>query len=361
MNKQTIVIAVIVVLAIVALVVLSEAVYIIDETEQVVITQFGKIIGEPITQPGLHVKIPFLQQVNTFEKRLLDWKGEKTVSKTMEQKFINVEVYARWKIIDARTFLQSVSGRIQTALSRLDATIDPIVRDVIARYELKDLVRSDTEKPMIVKVLSGVSSSAAELLDTDVLEQEQEGSTGESDPRTSVDMLSQSFKDLEEQIYDQIPDKIEFGRGRIVDEITKAAQSQVGRYGIELVDVRIKRINYQPETRRQVYNRMIAERRSIEALYISQGEQQAAEIQGRKDREVKLIQSRADEIVLKTLGEGEAEAIQIYADAYERDAEFYKFYKSLETLRQTVSDQTMLILSTNSEFYRIFRQVGFAR
>jgi membrane protease subunit HflC len=359
MNKQTITIIIIAVLAVVALAVLSEAIYIVDETEQVVITQFGKIIGDPITNPGLHVKIPFVHQVNTFDKRLLDWNGEKTVSKTLEQKFISVEVYARWRIIEPRTFLQTVSGRIQTALSRLDAVIDPVVRDVIARYELKDLVRSDTDKPMIVKVLSGISSDGV------ILEEGQEvengAGTGESDPRNSADMLSQSFKDLEEEIYDKIPDTIEFGRKRIVDEITKAAQSRVGRYGIELVDVRIKRINYQPQTRRQVYNRMIAERRSIEALYISQGEQQAAEIQGRKDREIKLIQSRADQIVLKTLGEGEAQAINIYAEAYERDTEFYKFYKSLETLRNTVSSQTMLILSTNSEFYRIFRQIGGGR
>jgi membrane protease subunit HflC len=353
MNRVPVTLIVVLVLALAAIVVVSEGLYIVDEAEQVVITQFGKIIGDPIREPGLHFKVPFLQQINTFDKRLLDWDGEKTVSKTLEQKFISVEVFARWKIIDPRIFLQTVSGRIETALSRLDATIDPVVRDVIARYELKDLVRSDTEKPMIVKVLSGISSQDA-LLDPDA----NEDATTESNPASGVEMLNQSFKEMEEQIYDKIPDRIEHGRGKIVDQITSLAQEQVGRYGIELVDVRIKRINYQPETRRQVYNRMIAERRSIEALYISQGEQQAAEIQGRKDREVKLIQSRANEIVLKTLGEGEAEAISIYADAYERDAEFYKFYKSLETLRQTVSESTLLILSTDSELYRILRQMG---
>jgi len=359
MNKNTILLAIGALVLIVALAVVSESIYIVDETEQVVITQFGKIIGEPVTAPGLHVKVPFLQQVNSFEKRLLDWDGEKTVSKTLEQKFINVEVYARWRIIDARAFLQTVSGRVETALSRLDATIDPIVRDVIARYELKNLVRSDTEKPMIVKVLRGTSGDAEFLeegLDgTQVIEEQTTSGSN------SADMLNQSFANLEEQIYDKIPDSIEIGRSSIVDEIMAAASREVERYGIELVDVRIKRINYQPETRRQVYNRMIAERRSIEGLYISQGEQQAAEIQGRKDREVKLIQSRSEEIVLKTIGEGEAEAISIYADAYERDANFYKFYKTLETLRNTVGEKTTLILSTDSEFYNILKRVGLTR
>jgi membrane protease subunit HflC len=352
-KKQLLIIIPILVIVIVAILILSGTLYTIDESEQVVITQFGKIIGDPITEPGMHVKMPFIHQANYFDKRLLDWEGEKTVSKTLEQKFINVEVYARWRIIDPKLFLQTVSGRIATAQSRLDAVIDPIVRDFIARYMLKELVRSDTEKPIMEKILKGTIAADERI-------EERRSGTASTEPSAAEEVVGEIIG-TEEEIYEERESWIEHGRDKITREIFESARIEVTRFGIELADVRIKRINYQPETRRQVYNRMIAERRREEALYISQGEQKAAEITGRKDREIKLIQSTAQEAVLKTLGEGEAEAIEIYAQAYEKDADFYRFYKTLETLRATITDGTWLIISTDSEFYRILKQAGGAR
>lgn len=351
-NKQLMIIIPIAVVALIIVLAASGAFYTIDESEQVVITQFGKIIGDVITEPGLHVKMPFIHEANYFDKRLLDWEGEKTVSKTLEQKFINVEVYARWRISDPKLLLQTVSGRIETAQSRLDAVIDPIVRDVIARYELKELVRSDRENPILEKVLKG--SIAADIAREGGDEEAQAEAENEEGDVSSL--LS-----YEQEIYEERESWIEHGRDKITREIFESARTEVTRFGIELADVRIKRINYQPETRRQVYNRMIAERRREEALYISQGEQQAAEINGRRDREVKTIQSQAQEALLKILGEGEAQAIETYARAYQKDAAFYKFYKMLETLRNTVSEETWLILSTDSEFYSIFRGEGAVR
>lgn len=354
MNAKMIIIVAAVIVALLIIVVVSGAFYIVDESQQAVITQFGRIIGDPITEPGLHIKAPFIQEANRFDKRLLDWEGEKTVSKTKEQKFISVEVYARWRITDPKLFLTTVAGRMETALSRLDAIIDPIVRDVIARYTLNELVRSDTEKPIIEKVLKGsMAAPSASLRDQSERESaEPPAETGE----TVEDLLS-----TEQDIYEERESWISQGRDKITGEIFEIAKEKVTQFGIDLVDVRVKRINYQPETRRQVYNRMIAERKREEALYISQGQQEAAEIQGRKDREIKLIQSKSEEAVLRILGEGEARAIETYAAAYNRDAAFYQFYKTLETLRQTLNKESILILSTDSEFYRILKDLGAIR
>lgn len=376
MNRLMIIVPIVVVLLIV-LIVLSGALYIIDESKQVVITQFGKIIGEPITEPGLHIKMPFVQEANYFEKRLLDWEGEKTVIKTVEQKFIYVEVYARWRIADPKLFLQTVAGRFEIASSRLDAIIDPIVRDVIANYELRELVRSDTERVIYERVLKG-TTEAAEAIETGgdipltpgaLTEEQLQAQADEAERvRDEEEQEERAFQDLfesideqEKELFELLAWRIEKGREFISQEIFRKAKEQVTRFGIDLVDVRILRINYQPETRQQVYNRMIAERQRVTARYISEGEQKSAELLGTKDRLVKEIQSKAREQELKILGEGEAQAINIYAEAYSRDSAFYGFYKTLETLRNTVDEGTWLILSTDSELYRILKSVGALR
>lgn len=351
MNTKTIIAIVAVFVALAIIMVVSGAFYIVDESEQVIITQFGKIIGDPITEAGLHVKMPFVQEVTRFEKRLLDWEGEKTVSKTKEQKFIRVEVYARWRISDPKLFFTTVAGNVDTAISRLDLIIDPIVRDVIARYTLNELVRSDTNKPIIEKVLKG--SVAAPSTSTQANPNEES-----SKPSPSVGSSEEDLLNTEQDIYEKHESWITQGRENITREIFQTAKDKVIQFGIELVDVRIKRINYQEQTQKQVFDRMIAERRREEALYISQGEQQAAEIHGRKDREVKMIQSKASEAVFRILGEGEAKAIETYAAAYNRDVNFYQFYKTLETLKQTFNKESLLILSTDSEFYRVIKDLG---
>lgn len=364
MNRNFIIAIPVIIAAAVIILLASGALYIIDESQQVVITQFGEIIGDPITDPGLHVKMPFVQDANYFDKRVLDWEGEKTVSKTLEQKFINVETYARWRIIDPKLFLQTVSGRFETALSRLDAIIDPIVRDVIARYTLNELVRSDTKKPIMEKILKGMGDITGALEAPTAMD--EQGSAQQQDRQAQTRPLRPQVGEgtedtsllVDQEIYEERESWITRGRDHITREIFNSAREQVKRFGIDLIDVRVKRINYQPETRRQVYNRMIAERRRQEALYISQGEQQAAQIQGRKDREVKFIQSKAAEEVLRVIGQGEAQATDTYARAYSKDASFYGFLKTLETLRNTVSKDTWLIISTESDFYRILKGAG---
>jgi membrane protease subunit HflC len=303
MKNTQILLVIVIVVILFALFTLGGSFYIVDESEQVVITQFGKIIGDPIDDPGLHFKMPFIHDANYFDKRLLDWEGEKTVSKTKEQKFISVEVYARWRITNPKLFLQTVSGRIETAMSRLDALIDPVVRDVIARYTLNELVRSDTEKAIIERTLKDATKAI-----------NQEAIIAGETSQTSGDQDSSG-----EDAYDVREIFITQGRDMITKEIFDTAKAQVTRFGIELADVRMIRINYQPETRAQVFKRMIAERNVERDLYISQGEQKAAEIRGKKEFEIKKIQADAAKRVLEIKGEADAEAIMKYANAYSKD------------------------------------------
>lgn len=340
MNKLVIIVAV-VIIALVVIVIASGAFYTIDESQQVLITQFGEIIGDPIVEPGLHYKTPFIQDANYYDKRLLEWEGEKTVSKTKEQKFINVAVYARWKIVNAKLYRETVSGLFEIASGRLDAIIDPIVRDVIAEYTLTELVRSDTEKVLIERVLK------ENVQDSEVAIEEAE----------VTDTREKSILERLDELFEKRESRIQKGRSFIAGEILRKAKGQIAGFGIELVDVRMLSINYQPQTRQQVYRRMIAERNTITALYLSDGESLAAEWQGRKARRVLQIQSAAEKRVQELIGQGEAQAIETYANAYNRDAEFYKFYQTLETLKQTVDNQTWLILSTDSDFYKLLKSL----
>jgi membrane protease subunit HflC len=373
MNNKILIIIGVIVVAFLAIFMLSGAVYIVAENEQAVITQFGKIIGDPITEPGMHFKTPFIQEARMFEKRILDWEGEKTVIKTVEQKFIYVEVYGRWRITDPRLFLQTVAGSFEVASSRLDAIIDPIVRDVIAKYELSELVRSDTQRVIYERVIRGTTdvgeavdidtvpmTSAATLTQSQLETRQREASQQpktEAEGETEEDVFS-GIDAQERQLFELRARRIEKGRFFITQEIMRKAKEQVKRFGIDLVDVRILRINYQPETRNQVYNRMIAERKRVTARYISEGQQKAAELLGTKDRLQREIDSMAREQELRILGEGEATAITTYATAYNKDPGFYKFWKGLETLKATVDKDTWMILSTNSEFYRILKSLG---
>ena len=358
--NRTIILVAIAVVALVAIVILSGSLYIVDEAEQVVITQFGKIIGEPVTEPGLHFKTPFVQEARTFPKRLLDWEGDKTVIKTIEQKFIYVEVFARWRISDPKLFLQTVAGRIEIAQSRLDAVIDPVVRDVIAKYTLAELVRSDTGRIIYERVLKGTSTTGeaveAEEVPEELVTTPVAPAVSEDQPE-EVEDIFENIDEQERELFELRASSIQQGRTFITQEIFRKAKEQVDRFGIDIADVRILRINYQPQTRTQVYNRMIAERKRVTARYISEGQQKSAELLGSMDRLLKEIESKAQEQELRTLGEGEATAIATYASAYNADPEFYKFYKTLETLKVTVDATTWLILSTDSELYRVLTRI----
>jgi membrane protease subunit HflC len=300
---------------IVAITFLSGAVYIVNETKQVVITQFGKPVGKPITQAGLHFKIPFIQVAHYFDKRLLDWDGDPNQIPTRDKKYIWVDTTARWKIKDALKFLQSV-GTERGAQGRLDDIINSATRDVITSYPLVETIR-DSNRILETESPSDITAIAEEALE-----------------------------------------KIVTGRSKLESEILNRAQELVPQYGIELVDVRIKRINYVEEVGQKVYERMISERKRAAEQYRSEGRGKSAEIMGQKEKELKLISSEAYKTAQGIRGKADAEAITIYADSYSKDPEFYSFFKTLETYKDTVGVGTTVILTTDGDYYKYLKGMG---
>jgi len=302
----------IVVLVVAAFIILSNALYVVDETEQVVITQFGRPMGDPVTEAGLHLKMPFVQQTNYFEKRLLEWDGYPTEISAKDKVFIGVDTYARWRIIDPLKFFRSVRNEIG-AQARLDNIIDAATRNFITSNILIEAIRSSNRKMNVAEV---------ELEATD---------------RSQVD-------------------SIKVGREHIAEGILKAASTKVLEYGIELVDVRIKRINYIEDVRLKVFERMIAERLRIAEKYRSQGQGKKAEIEGEREKELQKITSEAYKLAQGIKGKADAEAIKIYANAYERDPEFYSFLKTLDTYKNTIDDKSWLILTTENDYLKYLKR-----
>ncbi|MFA5902595.1 MAG: protease modulator HflC [Desulfobacula sp.] len=288
--------------------------YVVDETEQVVITQFGKVIGKPVTEPGLKFKLPFLQKANIFAKNLLTWDGVPGQVPTKDKTYIYVDSFARWKIVDPVKFIQTVNNEIR-ALERLDGIIDPAVRNLISSQSLVESVRN-TDRSM------------------DTFEYE----------------IDENIK--------QIQYKISLGRDEITRLIVEQASEKLIQFGIELVDVKIKRINYIDNVRQAVYDRMIAERKQIAEKYRAEGEGEASNIRGEKERELQVIKSQAYRDAQKIKGDADAEAARIYASAYGADPEFYAFLKSLEVYKESLKKDTTLILSTNSDFMKYLKGTG---
>lgn len=293
------------------LLVISGALYTVDESQQVVLTQFGKPVGEPITSPGLKFKVPFIQKAHRFEKRLLDWDGNPNQIPTKDKKYIWVDTTARWRIKDALKFMQSVNNETM-AQARLDDIIDAATRDYITANNLIEVVRNSNQ----------------------LLEKEE---------TIEEELIAQTAEALE---------RVNIGREKLTQAILDNAGSTVPQYGIELVDVKIKRINYVEEVRRKVYDRMIAERKRAAEQYRSEGQGKKAEIEGLMEKELKMISSEAYKTAQQIKGKADAEAISIYAEAYGKDPNFYSFLKTLETYKDTVDKDTMLILSTEGEYYR---------
>lgn len=306
MNQVRIVIAVIV--AVLLLAVASSALYTVKETEQVVITQFGKPVGKPITTPGLKMKMPFVQTVHAFEKRFLEWDGDPNQIPTKDKRFIWVDSYARWRITDPLKFFQRLHDE-RGAQSRLDDILDGETRNTIAKHELIDLVRS-TNRPL------QVAEDVAEL--------------GQQEPA----------------------ERVQFGRDKLTQEVLLNARRRTGDLGIEVLDFRIKQINYVDAVRQEVYARMISERKRIAERYRSEGAGEAARIAGEKERELRVIESEAYRQAQEVRGKADAEAADIYAAAYNRDPEFYRFLKSMNTLKESFDKDTLLLLSTDSELLR---------
>jgi len=290
-----------------ALVVLLGATYTVSESEQVIITQFGDPVGDPVTQPGLHVKIPLIQNVNSFDKRFLEWDGNPNQVPTKDKRFIWVDTYARWRIVDPLLFFQRLRDE-RGAQSRLDDILDGEMRNAVARYDLIELVRSSNRDPDDVLVES---------------EEEQ-----------------------------AILNVIEKGREQISKEILERASARTADLGIQLLDLRIKRINYVDEVQQDVFERMIAERRRIAELFLSEGQGEAARIQGERERDLQRIQSEAFKKAEELRGKADAEATDVYAAAYNRDADFYAFTRSLQSYEKIMDRDTMFILGTDSELLK---------
>ncbi len=290
--------------------------YTVREDKQVVITQFGKPVGEAVTTPGLHIKMPFIQKINVFEKRLLEWDGYPNQIPTKDKKYISVDTTARWKIADPLKFFQSVYNE-QGAQSRLDDIIDSAVRDAVTAHNLIEIVRSSNK---IMDIANNKEKTSA-FIEEGVLEE------------------------------------ITVGREKIRLEILARAQELAPQYGIELIDVRIKRVNYVKNVRRKVYERMIAERKRAAEQYRSEGRGIRAEIEGRTEKELKGVLSEAYKTAQETKGKADAESTKIYAESYNRDIEFYSFMKTLETYKNTINKDTTIILSTDSEYFRYLKNM----
>ncbi len=301
----------IIVVIIIGLIILGGTLYTVDQTQQVVITQFGEPIGKPITEAGLYFKKPFIQKVNYFEKRLLAWDGLPTQVPTKDKRYIWVDTTARWRIIDPLKFLQTM-GNERTALGRLDDVIDSATRNQITSHLLYELVRN----------------SEREFVETEV------------------------SLEIEEKI-----GEVKYGREKISRSILEEASGLVPEFGLELVDVRIKRLNYVERVRQGVYARMIAERKRVAEQYRSEGEGKKAEIEGMREKEQQKITSEAYRRAQEITGKADAEATGIYAKAYNKDPEFYSFLKTLDTYKGTLNERTWLLLTSDSDFYKYLKSI----
>jgi membrane protease subunit HflC len=295
--------------ALAAVVVIGAASYTVGEAEQVIITQFGEPTGEAITDSGLHFKVPFIQEIHSFEKRFLEWDGSPNQVPTRDKRFIWVDTYARWRIVDPLRFFQRLQDE-RGAQSRLDDILDGETRNAVARYDLIELVRNSNRSP--------------DDIPDEIVEEELE----------------------------VILENIEKGRDQVSREILEVAASRTADLGIELLDLRIKRINYVEEVQQDVFARMIAERKRSAEQYRSEGQGEAARIQGERERDLQRIQSEAFEAAEILRGEADAQATEIYAAAYGRDADFYSFTKSLETYEKVIDNGTTVIMGTDSELLR---------
>ena len=294
-----------------ALILVGGSIYTVNEVEQVIITQFGEPVGDPVTTPGLHWKVPFIQTANFFDKRFLEWDGDPNQIPTRDRRFIWVDTYARWRITDPLLFFQRLQNE-RGAQTRLDDILDGETRNAIARHDLIEVVRTSNRDPAEVEIGDDAEATILEPIET--------------------------------------------GRQAIVDEILQAAAARTADLGIELLDLRLKRINYVEEVQRDVFLRMIAERQRIAEEFRSEGQGESARIGGERERDLAQIQSEAYRTAQELRGEADAEATAIYAEAYNRDADFYAFTKSLETYELTMDPSTFFILGTDSELLRFLEQ-----
>jgi len=302
-------------IVIAGIVVLSQSIYVVNETQQVVVTQFGRPVGDAVTEPGLKFKTPFVQKANYFDKRYMEWDGDPNQIPTKEKKFIFVDSYARWHITDPLQFYKRLTNE-RGAQSRLDDIIDGETRDQVASHSLEEVVRNTNRQADTTALIS------------EIIE----------------DTLAQ----------------IEVGRKRIQNIIQETVNEETKDLGIEVLDFRFKRINYVEDVRERVYDRMKSERIRIADKFRSEGEGEASRINGEKERELNQIQSEAYKEAETIKGKADAEAARIYAEAYNKSRssrELYSFIKSMETFQSTFDSTTTVILSTDSELYKYLKSM----
>jgi len=305
-NKIIRTIGIIIVIALIVTV--ANGFYFLEEGKQAVITQFGRPVGQPVTEAGLHFKTPYIQEATFFEKKILIWDGDPNQIPTNDKTFVYLDVTARWRITDALVFLQAVNNETR-AQTILDDIIDGTVRDLVNKNDLVEIIRSSDFSP------ETMTNSAVEF------------------------------------------ETLKYGRDKISAMIHETASKITPKYGIELVDVLFKRVNYIDTVRLKVYDRMISERKRIAAEKRSQGEGQKAEIMGKVEKELKVILSTANREAEEIKGKADAEAAKIYADAYNQDPEFYSFTKSLESYKTALGQNTNLVISSDSEFYKFLQKL----
>ena len=292
---------------------LRSTLFVVDETEQVVITQFGKSVGTPIKDAGLYFRVPFVQEANYFPKHLLEWNGEPGQMPTKDKTFISLDIFARWKVIDPLTFFQSVRNEA-AAQAKLDNIIESATRNLITSNPLIEAVRNSDRKMEIGEVQMDETTKAI------------------------------------------VQKPIDLGRETIARAIMEQAKPKMAQFGIELVDVRIKRINYVDEVQKEVYNRMIAERKQVAEKFRSEGRGESYKIAGDREKELKRITSEAYRKAQELMGSADAEATRIYADAFNKDPEFYSFINTLAIYKDSMDKETWLMLSTKSDFMKYLKK-----
>ncbi|MCK5783468.1 MAG: protease modulator HflC [Desulfobacterales bacterium] len=300
---------------------LAASAFVVDETQQVVVTQFNKVVGDPITEPGLNFRVPFIQRPNYFLKNIQEWDGEPGQIPTLDKTYIWLDTFARWRIVDPVAFFETVTER-NRALSRLDDIINPAVRNAVTSHHLIETVRNSNRKMTTLEQIDVAGDAPDAAVDNSV------------EPSEYI---------------------IQTGREELSKEILKASQPKLEKFGIELIDVKIKRVNYVQKVRESVYGRMVAERNQMAEKIRSEGRGEAFRIEGDKEKDLKLIQSDAYRRAQEIKGKADAEATTIYAEAYNMDPEYYSFTKAMEVYQTSLGAKSKAVLSTDSEFLRYLK------
>ena len=305
-------------------IVASSGLYTVSETEQVVITQFGMPVGESIKKAGLHWKTPFIQTINRLDKRVLEWDGPSANMTTKDKVIVVVDVFGRWEISDPLVFFRQLTDE-RRALSRLDDILASETRIVIAKHDFIEAVRTTKDRKAIRDVTNTTTTGSA---------------PSSADSRLGV-----------------LP-PITFGRVELEAEVLKNAIPKIEGYGIKLLDVRFKRIDYDPSVSQSIHQCMISEREQIAKLHRAEGEGEAAKINGERERDLATIESEAYRKVQEMEGTADAKATEIYAKAYNQTpeaAQLFEFLKTMETYKQLITADTTMIFTTDSELFRFLK------